>query len=235
MVLVSNNTNSSINKFDPIEEKIQSLQQLQMELKKIKLFETLIYPSEQTIQQLEHHLSTETTMKKRLLDFQGLLQQSLLTTLTKRDSFSTTPEALFRTLRRNNNLSKDGMPPRKVGYFSPANQSNYEIKLKFSKGVNINLFCLVSVLGQGHFGKAILQEYIPRCGDYYAVLGLSKERVGYGEITSTFDEQIGVLIYEMLVGVSPFPGHDEEVFDSIINEEGKFLSVESINNIMKYV
>lgn len=49
---------------------------------------------------------------------------------------------------------------------------------------------------------------------------------------------IGVLIYEMLVGESPFPGDDEEeVFDSIVNDEvkyPKFLSVESIT-IMKRV
>ncbi|CAF4473045.1 unnamed protein product [Rotaria sp. Silwood2] len=42
MVLVANNTNSSINKFDPIEEKIQSLQQLQMELKIKARAETLL-------------------------------------------------------------------------------------------------------------------------------------------------------------------------------------------------
>lgn len=49
---------------------------------------------------------------------------------------------------------------------------------------------------------------------------------------------LGVLIYEMLVGESPFPGDDEEeVFDSIVNDEvkyPKFLSVESIT-IMKRV
>ena len=35
---------------------------------------------------------------------------------------------------------------------------------------------------------------------------------------------LGVLIFEMLVGESPFPGDDEEeVFDSIVNDEvGKF-------------
>ncbi|CAF4411673.1 unnamed protein product [Rotaria sp. Silwood2] len=103
-------------------------------------------------------------------------------------------------------LLEDGMPPRKVGYFPPKNQSNYEIKLKFPKGVNINLFCLASVLGQGHFGKVILQEYTPRCGDYYAVLkkgdilvlSLSKERVGYGEITSTFDGKPEFLVPKIL-------------------------------------
>lgn len=49
---------------------------------------------------------------------------------------------------------------------------------------------------------------------------------------------LGVLIYEMLVGESPFPGDDEEeVFDSIVNDEvkyPKFLSVEAIT-IMKRV
>ncbi|KAF6035949.1 hypothetical protein EB796_005740 [Bugula neritina] len=43
---------------------------------------------------------------------------------------------------------------------------------------------------------------------------------------------LGVLIFEMLVGESPFPGEDEEeVFDSIVNEEvryPRFLSTESI-------
>jgi serine/threonine protein kinase len=43
---------------------------------------------------------------------------------------------------------------------------------------------------------------------------------------------LGVLIFEMLVGESPFPGDDEEeVFDSIVNDEvryPRFLSLESI-------
>uniref|UniRef100_A0AAQ5X2Y9 protein kinase C n=1 Tax=Amphiprion ocellaris TaxID=80972 RepID=A0AAQ5X2Y9_AMPOC len=43
---------------------------------------------------------------------------------------------------------------------------------------------------------------------------------------------MGVLIYEMLVGESPFPGDDEEeVFDSIVNDEvryPRFLSTEAI-------
>ena len=42
----------------------------------------------------------------------------------------------------------------------------------------------------------------------------------------------GVLIFEMLVGESPFPGDDEEeVFDSIVNDEvryPRFLSLEAI-------
>ena len=34
---------------------------------------------------------------------------------------------------------------------------------------------------------------------------------------------LGVLIYEMLVGESPFPGEDEEeVFDSIVNDEVRY-------------
>ena len=41
-----------------------------------------------------------------------------------------------------------------------------------------------------------------------------------------------MLIFEMLVGESPFPGDDEEeVFDSIVNDEvryPRFLSLESI-------
>ncbi|XP_041033002.1 serine/threonine-protein kinase N2 [Carcharodon carcharias] len=87
-----------------------------------------------------------------------------------------------------------------------------------------------------------------------ADFGLCKEDMGYGERTSTFcgtpeflapevltDTSytravdwwgLGVLIYEMLVGESPFPGDDEEeVFDSIVNDEvryPRFLSTEAI-------
>uniref|UniRef100_A0A2I3GH75 non-specific serine/threonine protein kinase n=1 Tax=Nomascus leucogenys TaxID=61853 RepID=A0A2I3GH75_NOMLE len=75
-----------------------------------------------------------------------------------------------------------------------------------------------------------------------ADFGLCKEGMGYGDRTSTFcgtpeflapevltDTSytravdwwgLGVLLYEMLVGESPFPGDDEEeVFDSIVNDE----------------
>uniref|UniRef100_A0AAQ5YBI4 protein kinase C n=1 Tax=Amphiprion ocellaris TaxID=80972 RepID=A0AAQ5YBI4_AMPOC len=87
-----------------------------------------------------------------------------------------------------------------------------------------------------------------------ADFGLCKEGMGYGDRTSTFcgtpeflapevltDTSytravdwwgMGVLIYEMLVGESPFPGDDEEeVFDSIVNDEvryPRFLSTEAI-------
>ncbi|XP_053711674.1 serine/threonine-protein kinase N1-like isoform X6 [Synchiropus splendidus] len=87
-----------------------------------------------------------------------------------------------------------------------------------------------------------------------ADFGLCKEGMGYGDRTSTFcgtpeflapevltDASytravdwwgLGVLIYEMLVGESPFPGDDEEeVFDSIVNDEvryPRFLSTEAI-------
>ncbi|XP_072347385.1 serine/threonine-protein kinase N2 [Scyliorhinus torazame] len=87
-----------------------------------------------------------------------------------------------------------------------------------------------------------------------ADFGLCKEDMGYGERTSTFcgtpeflapevltDTSytravdwwgLGVLVYEMLVGESPFPGDDEEeVFDSIVNDEvryPRFLSTEAI-------
>uniref|UniRef100_A0A672P7W2 protein kinase C n=1 Tax=Sinocyclocheilus grahami TaxID=75366 RepID=A0A672P7W2_SINGR len=85
-----------------------------------------------------------------------------------------------------------------------------------------------------------------------ADFGLCKEGMGFGDRTSTFcgtpeflapevltDTSytravdwwgLGVLIYEMLVGESPFPGDDEEeVFDSIVNDEvryPRFLSSE---------
>ncbi|XP_047428251.1 serine/threonine-protein kinase N1b isoform X2 [Mugil cephalus] len=87
-----------------------------------------------------------------------------------------------------------------------------------------------------------------------ADFGLCKEDMGYGDRTSTFcgtpeflapevltDTSytravdwwgLGVLVYEMLVGESPFPGDDEEeVFDSIVNDEvryPRFLSTEAI-------
>ncbi|XP_030649357.1 serine/threonine-protein kinase N1b [Chanos chanos] len=88
-----------------------------------------------------------------------------------------------------------------------------------------------------------------------ADFGLCKEGMGYGDRTSTFcgtpeflapevltDTSytravdwwgLGVLVYEMLVGESPFPGDDEEeVFDSIVNDEvryPRFLSTEAIS------
>ncbi|GCB73814.1 hypothetical protein scyTo_0002896 [Scyliorhinus torazame] len=88
-----------------------------------------------------------------------------------------------------------------------------------------------------------------------ADFGLCKEGMGFGDRTSTFCGTpeflapevltetsytravdwwgLGVLIYEMLVGESPFPGDDEEeVFDSIVNDEvryPRFLSTDSIS------
>uniref|UniRef100_A0A8D0S183 Serine/threonine-protein kinase N2 n=2 Tax=Sus scrofa TaxID=9823 RepID=A0A8D0S183_PIG len=88
-----------------------------------------------------------------------------------------------------------------------------------------------------------------------ADFGLCKEGMGYGDRTSTFCGTpeflapevltetsytravdwwgLGVLVYEMLVGESPFPGDDEEeVFDSIVNDEvryPRFLSTEAIS------
>uniref|UniRef100_A0A4W6DT19 protein kinase C n=1 Tax=Lates calcarifer TaxID=8187 RepID=A0A4W6DT19_LATCA len=92
-----------------------------------------------------------------------------------------------------------------------------------------------------------------------ADFGLCKEGMGHGDRTSTFcgtpeflapevltDNNytrsvdwwgFGVLIYEMLVGESPFPGDDEEeVFDSIVNDDVRypsFLSPESMSLIQK--
>lgn len=92
-----------------------------------------------------------------------------------------------------------------------------------------------------------------------ADFGLCKEGMGHGDRTSTFcgtpeflapevltDNNytrsvdwwgLGVLIYEMLVGESPFPGDDEEeVFDSIVNDDvryPRFLSPDSTSLIQK--
>ncbi|XP_070614690.1 serine/threonine-protein kinase N3 isoform X1 [Erythrolamprus reginae] len=84
-------------------------------------------------------------------------------------------------------------------------------------------------------------EGFVKIGDF----GLCKEGVGFGDRTSTFcgtpeflapeiltDPSytravdwwgLGVLIFEMLVGESPFPGdNEEEMFDSIISEDVRF-------------
>ncbi|XP_067826056.1 serine/threonine-protein kinase N2-like [Heptranchias perlo] len=89
--------------------------------------------------------------------------------------------------------------------------------------------------------------------------GLCKEGMGFSDHTNTFCGTpeflapevltetsytravdwwgLGVLIYEMLVGECPFPGDDDdEVFDSIVNDEvryPRFLSTEAISVMRK--
>uniref|UniRef100_A0AAX7VLQ6 protein kinase C n=1 Tax=Astatotilapia calliptera TaxID=8154 RepID=A0AAX7VLQ6_ASTCA len=86
-----------------------------------------------------------------------------------------------------------------------------------------------------------------------ADFGLCKEEMGHGDRTSTFcgtpeflapevltDSNytrsvdwwgLGVLVYEMLVGESPFPGDDEEeVFDSIVNDDVRYPRLLSPNS-----
>ncbi|XP_054467970.1 serine/threonine-protein kinase N2 [Anoplopoma fimbria] len=92
-----------------------------------------------------------------------------------------------------------------------------------------------------------------------ADFGLCKEGMGHGDRTTTFCGTpeflapevltentytrsvdwwgLGVLIYEMMVGESPFPGDDEEeVFDSIVNDDvrfPRFLSPQSVSVLEK--
>ena len=87
-----------------------------------------------------------------------------------------------------------------------------------------------------------------------ADFGLCKENIGHGDTTGTFCGTpeflapevltqtlytravdwwgLGVLIFEMLVGESPFSGDtEEEVFDSIVNHDvlyPRFLSIEAV-------
>uniref|UniRef100_A0A8K9X1T6 protein kinase C n=1 Tax=Oncorhynchus mykiss TaxID=8022 RepID=A0A8K9X1T6_ONCMY len=114
--------------------------------------------------------------------------------------------------------------------------------------------CVVLGLQFLHDHKIVYRTHERQGYVKIADFGLCKEGMGYGDRTSTFcgtpeflapevltDTSytravdwwgLGVLVYEMLVGESPFPGDDEEeVFDSIVNDEvryPRFLSTEAI-------
>ncbi|CAF1406656.1 unnamed protein product, partial [Didymodactylos carnosus] len=69
---------------------------------------------------------------------------------------------------------------------------------RFPKGVVIDAFRLVSVLGRGHFGKVILAEYIYRKGDYYALKVLKKgDILARDEVESLMSEK---RIFEVING-----------------------------------
>ena len=139
--------------------------------------------------------------------------------------------------------------------------SNVSGQFVFAKLLNsdfiIFIFAILDVLFTNDFSRDLKLDNLLLDTDGYvkiADFGLCKEGMGFGDRTGTFCGTpeflapevltetsytravdwwgLGVLIFEMLVGESPFPGDDEEeVFDSIVNDEvryPRFLSLESI-------
>uniref|UniRef100_A0A673ARL2 protein kinase C n=1 Tax=Sphaeramia orbicularis TaxID=375764 RepID=A0A673ARL2_9TELE len=141
--------------------------------------------------------------------------------------------------------------------YSPGGDLMTHIHTNIFTEKQTRLFCLVLSCSQGSKAGYLLMDAdgFIRIADF----GLCKEGMDHGDRTSTFcgtpeflapevltDNNytrsvdwwgLGVLIYEMLVGESPFPGDDEEeVFDSIVNDDvqfPRFLSPDSVSLIQK--
>ncbi|XP_016397051.1 serine/threonine-protein kinase N2-like [Sinocyclocheilus rhinocerous] len=134
-------------------------------------------------------------------------------------------------------------------------QRKTEIREEEEVQFSLTDFKCVAVLGRGHFGKVLLTEY-KTTGEMFAIKALKKgDIVARDEVDSLMCEKrifetVNSVRHPFLVNLfsknpsrsmgtmfltqcSPFPGDDEEeVFDSIVNDEvryPRFLSTEAIS------